>query len=571
MTFLNFSPTVLAAGAVALAGILYLLHLLRVRYSEVRVPTVLFWLEAVRDAPARVFRERFRHLWAYLLALLICLLIWFGAAGPQWDEDASGDFQLLVLDGSAFAGVDDDFERAKQRLLDDLESYPLQNRAVFLAGSYTVKLLAAGERVEVLRSRLADIEPEMTTGNIDDFLALVSKNQAYETGVTVTLYGRLPLRQETIASLPNWIRVRRAFEVAEVDSNWGIVAAGIGEATSGIWDRVDVFLEVHATDGAQLNSESIEVTELDGAEIVAPLESLGDNRFALRNLQANGSALAFSIVTDDALPLDDVAWLTLPERTVIRVEVADSVPTAVTEVIVSDPGFQLVDEQPDVTVATVEEVAGDTPHLVLVEMTAQENAFEIGYSSGDDSDAFLRRSVSTLGLDQIDSVGIATELQTAITAAVRPAETRTISIWKELIDDRFNFVDSRSFPLFLANSIRWLADEKPWFAYLAAGTPFSAQLMNPNLSSPIASRERLSGTDFSPAKAGPFAVSDTDVHQVSLVNGDVTALEPGTALLPTAGTGATTSEYWGFVSWLILLVLGLLVAEWYLYQRGYIP
>ena len=66
----------------------------------------------MRDAPARVFRERFRHLWAYLLALLICLLIWFGAAGPQWDEDASGDFQLLVLDGSAFAGVDDDFERA---------------------------------------------------------------------------------------------------------------------------------------------------------------------------------------------------------------------------------------------------------------------------------------------------------------------------------------------------------------------------------------------------------------------------------------------------------------------------
>ena len=59
MSFANLTWPWLLAGAAGLAGLLYVLQQLRIRYTEVAVPTAMFWLEAARDAPVRVFRRRF--------------------------------------------------------------------------------------------------------------------------------------------------------------------------------------------------------------------------------------------------------------------------------------------------------------------------------------------------------------------------------------------------------------------------------------------------------------------------------------------------------------------------------
>jgi len=64
MSLQNLSTTPFVLGLVALAGILFALQRLRVRHRDLRVPTTLFWKEAVERARARTLVERFRHLWA---------------------------------------------------------------------------------------------------------------------------------------------------------------------------------------------------------------------------------------------------------------------------------------------------------------------------------------------------------------------------------------------------------------------------------------------------------------------------------------------------------------------------
>ena len=86
MNFANLSLPWLLAGAAGLAGLLYVLQQLRIRYTEVPVPTAMFWREAARDAPVRVFRRRFRHWLAFLLSLLICWLLWLGLAEPRVED-----------------------------------------------------------------------------------------------------------------------------------------------------------------------------------------------------------------------------------------------------------------------------------------------------------------------------------------------------------------------------------------------------------------------------------------------------------------------------------------------------
>lgn len=571
MTFFNLSPLWIAAGAAGLAGILYLLHQLRVRYTEIQVPTILFWSEAVREAPARVFRERFRHLLAYLLALLICVLLWLGFAGPQLDDDSTGEFQVLALDGTAFASVGEEFDEAKSRLLADIASIPLQNREVFFLGGHNIKLLAAGERIELLESRLNQVQPEATQGHVDEFLRLLVLNRDYESGLNVTLYGRVPVAEQTVDALPSWARVRRDSELSEPPSNYGIVALGVGEAASMRWDRVDVLLRVYSTEGDLVGPEMLDVKKMDVAAIDVRFEDLGENQFALRDLLADGSTLEVSVMKEDSLHLDNIARLKIPQKNLIAVMVEDDVVESVRAAISADPGLELVDEEADVVVTASIDETRDMPSFVLADSQRQANAFEIGYVGEEDSERLLEQSVRALGLDQIDGVGIATALQREVGIVVHEAQQRSISVWRELMDETFNFADSRSFPLFISNSIRWLADEKPWYAYLASGVPVDAQRMNQNFGGGINSRKQLAAVDYSPIRTGLFTLSDGQEFRVSLLNDDISNLTQGTALMPSTGAATTQRDFRNVVSWLILVTLSLLVLEWYLYQKGYIP
>ena len=572
MSFLNLPGLGVAAGIAALAGILFLLQRLRVRHTEVVVPTTMFWAAAAREAPVGILRHRFRHFPAYLLALLICALLWIGFAGPAVEDEPTGAYRVLFLDGSAHTSDPDEFEKAKQQLVGDVAALPVGTREVIFGGAHNLALLRAGEDRLLLDKRLESLAPEAAPGGLDQLLRLIALN-GYPDSVEVVVYGRAPVREETLRNLPAGFRVSRATRYDGGEANRGISALGVGEAASGAWDRVDVFIAVAATEGLPVGAGDLSVA-IDGLGLDADrIERMAGNGFAVRDLPANGATLEVRLAGDDRLPIDDAARVLLPERKVIRVAVSPGAGSSIRNAIDADRGLALVTAGADVAVRTSAEAAVDgLPALVLESMAVQENAFEIGYVGERKAQLLLEEKVLRLGLNQIDRVGLATATARPISVSVHRSDRRSVSIWQELLTSDYNFTSSRSFPLFLSQSLRWLSGEEPQYAYLAAGRPVFDQKVRSSLGASAADdRFDALGADYVPGRAGSVQRDGAGDLEVSLLSDAVSTLSPGAWLGAPSLNPAAGSALADLVTWLILGVLLLLSFEWYLYQRGLMP
>ena len=567
MNFLNLAPWAVLAGIAALAGLLYLLQQLRIRHAERLVPTTLFWAAAVREAPVRVFRQRFRHWLAYLLLLAICSLLWLGFADPEAGDQRPSDYAVLYLDGSAHSAGGEDFARAKRELVRQLADLPAHRREVIWGGGHNLKLLSAGEDRLLLEKRLEMLTPEAAPSGLDEQLRLLADYGAYPERVDVLVFGRAPASAAVLDGLPSGARVVRALEYAEGGSNRGIVALGVGPARSGAWDRVDVAIRIAATGELTASIEDLAVRLVADANGALALSQVDAGDFLVHDLPANGGVLEVRINGEDDLPLDDVARLTLPKRRAIRVALSPNLNASVRRAIAADPGLDPGVDNPEAVVRNRgENLGGALPALEFAPLAEGRAAFEIGYDGGWDAERALRSSVAALALDQIDGAGLAAALQRPVGVVLEEAERRSLLLWSELLDDRYNFVGSRSFPLFLSRSLRWLAGEEPWYAYLAAGRPARDQTARTSLAASGQSAFDLLGADYLPPRAGPVAAE----LQASLSD-PAASRRAGGALLDAPAASPEASASLGLSVWLMLAVLLLLLGEWHLYQRGLIP
>ena len=107
------------------------------------------------------------------------------------------------------------------------------------------------------------------------------------------------------------------------------------------------------------------------------------------------------------------------------------------------------------------------PVLEFVSRDIQDDAFVI--EAPEPTDLFGARAIDELGLEQIDGTGLARVADAEIVVTVNRGAVRRIAVWEELLTPEFNFIQSRSFPLFIAGSIRWLGRQGGHLAYAAAG------------------------------------------------------------------------------------------------------
>ena len=576
MNLLNLSPLFFGAGLAALAVGLYLLQQLRIRYTRIPVATTLFWAEAVRDAPVRVFRQRFKHWLAWLLAVLICWLLLLGFADLRTDRSETANFYALILDGSAQSAVGDDFENSKQQILNDVRLYPNQQREVYFAGEHHLKLLAPDEDTKVLQQRLDDQTPVSARSSVEDQLRLLSRDAVNaENQVHVIVYGRAAIPPEVIDDLPDNMSVEQRLPTEEDEfSNRGIVALGVGEPLSGAWDKVDVLVRVLNT-----NTDSVTITDLtitinDQAIANEKLTAVGSSDFLLSDVQADGSQMSVTLLGEDDLEFDNEASLILPERTQIPVYVGTNVPASLLPAINADAALIVVPES-DAKVAVLgpSDPTSTLPTFQVVEETVQEQAFEIGYVGPQDvnSERALDRTIERLGLAQIDATAIAQEIEREITVRLHFGDKRFVSVWQPIVEDEFNFRESISFPLFISKSIRYLADEAPWYAYVAAGKQAIEQSAGASLADTDALSELAVGTYFVRNATGEFELTDELPGVISLL--DKTSTVRSASPSVSSATTANTSPYplWELITWLMLLALALVVTEWYIYQRRLMP
>ncbi len=566
MSFANLPLLGVLAGIAGIAALLFLLQLLRIRHVEVAVPTTLFWREAAREAPVRVLRGVFRHPLAYLLVLAICALLWLAFAGPETQDDRSSAYHVLFLDGSAHTAAGDDFERALDTLKADLAGLPEGRREVIWGGARNIKLLKAGEDRLLLDRRLASLAPEATPSALNEQLRLLSTPGVAPASLEFVVYGRAPADPAVIERLGDGTRLGRAIDYRESGPNRGIAALGVNPAASRRWDRVDLLIRLAGTPDAVVGDDM--TVEVGGAPLGDDrLQQLADRVAVVRDLAADGRDVEVRLEAGDALSLDNAARLTLPTRRVVGVALADDLDPAIRHAIEADPGLAITDTDAAIAIRRRGAAApGDLPALEFAPAADQATAFEIAYTGNASAELALRASVAALGLDQIDAAGLAAQAQRPVAVQLRQAELPGISVWEELLA-YYNFTASRSFPLFVSRSVRWLAGEPAWHPYLAAGRPLPTATVWSLAADADPALDAL-GSDYVLGAAGTVSSSRGD-EAVALLSDAVTERHPGTPLLPSQAGGDFAGT--GIVAWLILAALVLLGAEWYLYQRGLMP
>ena len=581
MGFANLTPLAVAGGLVALAAILYGLQRLRIRFREREVATLMFWKQAVIEAPARTLTHRFRHLWAYLLILSICSLVWLAIAEPQWREKAAGDdFYVLLLDGSAGMAREGRFERVVADLERDLERLPVDQRQVIWSGARSETLLGPGEHPLLLQQRLAGKQPEAVPSSIEQQLAQLASVRRHESAMQVRVYGDAPVSETLLSTLPAYMSVvQGSTRVEHRAGNVGITALGVAQAASGKWGVVDLLFRVEGDEAYLPDVGDIAVRIDDQPVPAADLEVDRDGTtYRVFDVEAKGGLLSVVIAKADSLHLDNRAQLRLPDQQPIRVQLSDALPAVMAAVLSADSAIELVTSDPDVVIRnTGESLGGEVAALEFIDAELQQEAFVLGYpehAGASDAETLLRTAVQRIGLDNIDATGLAEAAQRPVEVAMRPDTDWTFSVWRELLSEDYNFVQSRSFPLFIAQSVRWLAGVQKWYPYLSVARPLPVPWVGSTPAFTDAEGVVIDtlGVDFIPARAGSLhRAGGVRALEVSLLDGDTTIGASDSALRSAGLTAFDTDVLHNSLAWLLLLALMGLLVEWWLYQQGRMP
>lgn len=578
MTFANLSPLLTALGLAALAGILYAIQHLRTRHREITVPTIQFWKRAVEDAPVRKFWESFKHPWAYLLILAICSLMWLGLAEPKREQKASSDFYVFVLDGSAGMAAGERFKDAVKSLQNQVGSIAPNQRQVLWSAGTTTTLLNPGEHELLLEKRLKAVSPEASPAGVEKLLRALAVSSRADQQTEVAIFGDAPVRKEVLDGMPKNIKVVRATALQAMSNNAGITALGVADAQSGAWNQVDVFVQVQANQDTAIKAEDLQITLDNTAVPPTSLRAVSQNEkdgFLVQNVPAEGGLFAVKLATADAVSLDNSASIRLPNKPFVKVQLSDSVNPALRAVLKADPAVQITADHPNLVIRREGETVGASlPALEFVSSAKQKPAFLLTYPKALDAQSVFIDAVNSIGLRQIDAMELADVAQKPIEVSMSAGQQWKFSLWQELLSDEYNFTQSRSFPLFVANAVRWLAGVHTGYAYVAVGQPLpndafnvgdqllgnKGQVLNPL------------GTPFVPQQAGEIKLSSSAKPITASLLSPESTLGTSDASLAVAKPGTFSAvTQTGLATALMLLALILLGVEWYLYQKGRMP
>lgn len=573
MSFGNLPAVWGLVGLAAIAGVLYMLQRLRVRHQLVEVETTMFWQKAMEESRARVLVQRFRHPWAYVLILLIAGLMWLSIAGLRTTADEQRD-HLVLVDGSAGMAVGERFAEAVAMATDYAASLPEDGRTVVLCGGSAKTVLRPGEESLLLAKRLTDAEPQAAPNSVARTLRTFVAAQS-DRALSVCIIGDSPLTQGELAQLPDAVEVTQLKVAGRTGNNAGITALGVRAAVSGKWPNVDVLLDVRYATGATGAATAVELRLDDVAWAGAPAtESLSDGvRYRFADVPAAGQTLIAALAGGDALAADDRASFVLPDRRPIAVAVEPAAAAVFRQVVAADPGLSLQEAVTPTTRAVVRSVGssfgGDVPAIELSDPAASDDAFLVFHPEDLDPGAVLDHLYRGLGLNEIDAMATAEAIGRSITMGAKPGATKKLWVWRQLLEPEYDFVNSRSFPLFVGLGVRWLVGfetgpERTAVAEAVAANDSPVRLADGSV-------QRSFGDVFVPAVAGQYQVDDGQRLFASLLDAGVTGAAPLAVAADLPAAGAASRTGYDLVTVLLLLALGLLVAEWVLYRTARIP
>ena len=527
MTFTLFSTFFTMLGLGVIAVTLALLQRLRVQHREVEVVSTLFWQAAVKETRVRVFVQKFRHWPAWLLLVLIASLLWLLVAGPIWNARNSMH-HVVLLDGS----IDDPTVAASDLELAALKAsrLPRMNREIVNAGPGLETLLRTGEPVELANLR-RDVEPTATSSGLEWALESLATRARSGKPLSIHIVGDAQVDERYLDALPDEVTVYRLDRGPSLGSPV-LQSLGVSDAASGVWQTVDLLFAPAVPGSLQLEMLRL---ALDEEPFDSSIEATDTGEYVVKNVPARGGI--FKLLYEGSI----VGAITLPRRDPIDVKFEPDTPEALKRLILLDPACMETEGVADVVVG-----ASENANLCL--LAENTPAFQIE-TDLEDAELALKGLIDELALRQIDATALAEESGRLVDVQVASSDRRKISLWKSLFSSTYNFQQSRACPIFVARSIRWLANRPVLVPWAEQGRRL-----------PVArpAFDRISDSTATASDGRTFQV--TRLTTPAMVGGTIEK-SPSHRF----GSGINVAV------WIGVLVVFMMLGEWVLYQKGRLP
>lgn len=319
-TFL--APAMLAF--LALIPLVILLYLLKLRRTEVEIPSTLLWIRSLHDMTANAPFQRLRKNLLLLLQIIVLALIATGLARPYLQaEGTAGKNVCILLDRSASMQTLEDgaktrmdlAKEAVERMIDEMEG---GDRMMMVDFAETSNVLCelTDDRSR-LRAALRSVEPADTRTRIRDAILVAHslKQTIPDLDIVVVGDGNVSDLNEMATRAYNLSFLR----VGSETNNLGIVAFSVRAPLGGSAGDRQTFALVHnANDEPVTTTLTLtfggEVLAVD--EITVPAD--GDAETVFTHPDLGAGVLQAELEYEDALAVDNVAWLSLRPDTQIR-------------------------------------------------------------------------------------------------------------------------------------------------------------------------------------------------------------------------------------------------------------
>lgn len=332
MSFTYLPLWAVITGALTLVALLYVLQHFKAQPVVIKIASIQLWQEALQQASATTFWQRFRHWVAFITIAIIVLLLWLAFSGVNTTKD-SQRLHLYYLDTSVAMTVSDNMAKAKAQLQTDILIASGGPRALWIGDPVPARLLDVDSPSVLAKSLLPSIHPSMHISSFTSWLDSLAG--VADKPVTVHYYGA-PYGN---INPPDGVRIINAFVSNGIDNNAAIIAIGQQHYMDNNQQSARVAFTLFDSNQSPFTSSDFSVSLNGSVAPASQLATLSNNQFIYSGIRLTDTPQIVTVTlnTQDQFPVDNTLSIRLPAKTQLFIATQEGLPAWIANFISANP------------------------------------------------------------------------------------------------------------------------------------------------------------------------------------------------------------------------------------------